>query len=227
MRPCLPTLLLLTGLLAGCTEPVFTTALSCVRLGVGDDAGTVELLGQVRAPRNALTDGPVDSQPMVEAPVAGAVLALTDALGTPLPGLPGAVADADGRYRIAGVPGGHTYVVTAAITLKDGRPATLRTLAQAASGTITVDVTLSTSLVTADLADVLNGFSTQLVPATFHGAVQKTDKLLTNDRVPDLADDADVLALATTFLNISPDLRTSVSQLKQELATSAAPPLVE
>lgn len=220
-------LLLAALALAGCVEPLRIASLPCVALGVGDSAGTAVVLGQVRAPANMLADGPTDSQPLVETPVPNAEVYLADATGKALPGLPHATTDADGRYRIGNVPSQTTYVVVAGFGLKSGRHAQLETLAQAPAGDVTADLTLATTLVAADLVDVLDGFSTHLKQDTFNGAVDKTQKLLTNDRVPNLADAGSVLALAGTLLNVSPDLRTSVSQLKQDLATSAAPPLVE
>jgi hypothetical protein len=140
--------------------------------------------------------------------------------------MPHATSDANGRYAIANVPAGYTYVVVATFQGKPG-PARLETLAQAPAGDITADLTLATSLVTTDLVEVLNGFSSNLQQPTYDAAVEKTQKLLTNDRVPNLTDPADVLSLAATLVNVSPDLRTTVSQLKQDLATSSAPPLVE
>ncbi|MNS17740.1 hypothetical protein D3C72_494210 [compost metagenome] len=214
-------------LLAGCATPVNLAALDCIRLGVGDTADTALVLGQVRAPSRSVTGGPSTGTPLSETPVAGATVRLTDAHGTALPGLPSATSDADGRYRLTGVPGGHTYVVVAAFSLKDGRPATLRTLARAEAGTVTADLTLATTLVATGLADVLHGFSANLDSAAYQGAVDETRTLLANDRVPDLSDDGDVLALSSTLLNVSPRLRERVSALKQALATSAAPPLVE
>jgi hypothetical protein len=181
----------------------------------------------VRAPANTLTDGPTDGQSLVETPVPNAEVFLADANGTALPGLPHATTDADGRYRIGGVPAGFTYMVVADFAVKSGEHAQLETLAQAPTGDVTADLTLATSLVTVDLAEVLNGFSSNLKQDSFNGAVDKTQKLLTNDRVPNMADPGDVLSLATTLVNVSPDLRSTVSQLKQDLATSSAPPLVE
>lgn len=225
-RRLLP-LLLAALALSGCIEPVGIASLPCVALGVGDSAGTAVVMGQVRAPANVLADGPTDDQPLAETPVPRADVYLADATGRALPGLPHATTDADGRYRIGNVPSQTTYVVVAGFSLKSGASATLETLAQAPAGTVTADLTLATTLVAADLVDVLDGFSTNLKQDNFNGAVEKTQKLLTNDRVPNLADPTDVLALAGTLLNVSPDLRTSVSQLKQDLATSSAPPLVE
>jgi hypothetical protein len=174
-----------------------------------------------------VADGPTTGAPLAETPVAGATIRLTDAHGTALPGLPSATSDAEGRYRLTGVPGGHTYVVVAAFPLRDGRPATLRTLARAEAGTVTADLTLATTLVATGLADVLHGFNAHLEAAAYQGAIEETQTLLANDSVPDLADDGDVLALSSTLLNVSPRLRERVSTLKQALATSAAPPLVE
>jgi hypothetical protein len=215
--------------LAGCDAPIRAAAIPCVVLNVGDATATdtAVVLGQVRAPANVLADGPRDASPLQEKPVAGAEVYLADATRLALPGLAHATTDADGRYRIAGVPGGHTYVVVAAFPLKSGAPARLDTLAQATSGAVTADVTLATAVLTANLADVLNGFSSNLKQDAYDGTVAKALKLLTNDRVPDLTDTSDVLGLANTLLSVSPELRTSVSQLKQDLATSAAPPLIE
>ena len=75
------------------------------------------------------------------------------------------------------------------------------------------------------------GFRGEVVPAVggpedqFSAGSQKAVDL--PGALHDLPDPADVLSLATTLVNVSPDLRTSVSQLKQDLATSNAPPLVE
>ncbi|MFN3428388.1 MAG: hypothetical protein ACK46X_00385 [Candidatus Sericytochromatia bacterium] len=215
------------ALLAGCAAEVNLASLDCIRLGVGDTAGTALVLGQVRAPSRAVADGPALGAPLAETPVAGAVVRLADAHGTALPGLPSATTDSGGRYRLTGVPGGHTYVVVAAFPLRDGRPASLRTLARAEAGTVTADLTLATTLVAAGLADVLHGFSANLEAGAYQGAVDEGQALLANDRVPDLADDGDVLALSATLLNVSPRLRERISALKQALATSAAPPLVE
>lgn len=215
------------ALLAGCATEINLASLDCLRLGVGDSAGTALVLGQVRAPSRVVADGPATGAPLAETPVAGATVRLADARGTALPGLPTATSDAEGRYRLSGVPGSHTYVVVAAFNLKDGRPAVLRTLARAESGTVTADLTLASTLVATGLADVLHGFSANLDATSHQGAIDETHTLLANDRVPDLADEGDVLALSSTLLNVSPRLRERISALKQALATSAAPPLVE
>lgn len=211
----------------GCVDVVRAAAMPCVVLGVGAPADQAVLVGQVRAPRVTLTGAPVDGAPLEEAPVPGARVYLADGQGTPLPGLPTATTDGAGRYRLDGIPDGHTYVVVADFAVEADRKATLEALAQANSGTVTADLTLATSLVTVDLSEVLNGFSANLQGERYAAAVDKTHRLLTNDRVPDLTDKPDVMALAATLLNVSPDLRTAVSELKQDLATSAAPPLVE
>jgi hypothetical protein len=211
----------------GCVDVVRAAAMPCVVLGVGAPADQAVLVGQVRAPRHTLTGTPPDAAPLEETPVPGARVYLADGLGTPLPGLPTATTDDAGRYRLDGIPGGHTYVVVADFAVGGDRPASLEALAQAESGTVTTDLTLATSLVTVDLSEVLNGFSANLRPERYDAAVDKTHRLLTNDRVPDLTDKPDVMALAATLLNVSPDLRSALSELKQDLATSAAPPLVE
>lgn len=225
LRLGLPLLLALAT--SGCVDVVRAAAFPCVVLGVGAPADQAVLVGQVRAPRQTLTGAAPDGAPLDEAPVPGAKVYLADGLGTPLPGLPTTTTDDDGRYRLDGIPNGHTYVVVADFLVNGDRPATLEALAQATSGTVTTDLTLATSLVTVDLSEVLNGFSANLQSARYQAAVDKTHRLLTNDRVPDLTDKPDVMALAATLLNVSPDLRAAVSELKQDLATSAAPPLVE
>lgn len=159
--------------------------------------------------------------------MAGAKVYLADGLGTPLPGLQTATTDSGGRYRLEGVPNGHTYVVVADFAVPNDRQATLKALAQAGAGTVTADVTLATSLVAVDLSEVLHGFSADLNAERYRSAVDQTHRLLTNDRVPDLTDEPDVMALSAILLNVSPDLRQAVSRLKQDLATSSAPPLVE
>jgi hypothetical protein len=243
MRLALPTLLALPT--TGCVDVVRAAAMPCVVLGVGAPADQAVLVGQVRAPRHTLTGAAPDDAPLDEAPVPGARVYLADGLGTPLPGLPTATTDDAGRYRLDGVPNGHTYVVVADFvvggegTRKGSGPsgplrgplgdrtATLEALAQATAGTVTTDLTLATSLVTVDLSEVLNGFSANLRPERYEAAVARAHRLLTNDRVPDLTDKPDVMALSATLLNVSPDLRSALSELKQDLATSAAPPLVE
>lgn len=204
-------------LLGGCDVPRAGVA-PCVVLGVGADAGATTLVGQVRAPRSALGPGPVDGAPLAESPVAGAAVYLADGLGTRLPGLPATTTDAEGRYRLEGVPGGHTYVVVAGFRLANDRPGTLKALARPTEGAVTAELTLATSLVTAETSDALDGFTAPLDAGRYAEAIAQTQAFLTNDRVPDLSDDGDVLSLGHTLLNVSPAFRGAIMDLRQSLA---------
>jgi hypothetical protein len=161
---------------------------------------------------------------VTQAPVGGARVFLADATGAALPGLPAATTDDQGRFAIAGVPAGYTFVVAAEADTQDGQSATFQTLARSAAQDVKADIDAGSSLVAAAaIKNVqgrdLGGFD----PTTFLDAARTMAQQLSDGQLPDFTSRSDVQARSSQLVAAVPALQQAVSALGKDLAVITQP----
>jgi hypothetical protein len=152
-----------------------------------------------------------------QAPLAGAEVFLADAAGIAIPGLPSVKTDAQGRYAIANVPPGYSFVVVAAVKTAQGKDATLRTLVKSSAPGEANDMSVATTLVTLGLLDGKEGAVGAYDPARFRMAVEFTGAHLNDGALPDLADRSAMLAWMRATADSVVEIQTEVTALRSEL----------
>ncbi|MEB3198183.1 MAG: hypothetical protein VKP62_13365 [Candidatus Sericytochromatia bacterium] len=150
-----------------------------------------------------------------EAPLANTTVMLTDAAGTPLPGIPATVTDARGNFTFPRVPDGYTLVVMAAIK-RDGKVAYMKSLAQAGQGGAEIDS--ATTLTTAALLE--DGSAGRLFGkvdlASFKRIKEKVKAQLRKEGRPDLTDARAIQARAAK-LKDDPEIKRDLEDAKAAL----------
>ena len=154
----------------------------------------------------------VDQQPL-----AGAEVFLAGADGQPLPDIPSAVTDAQGRFRLAGAPSAETVTVQVRVKNKAGAATTLMTLVRPTAAGATANVSIGTTCVAVAVLDGQGGNLGEFNPAKFQSAVDTTDKELTPETWPDPADRQAILA-AMSRLEAKIDLlQSTLDEIRGEL----------
>jgi hypothetical protein len=184
--------------------------------------GVVEVPAPLLADNGGALIGKVRIYRVLQAPerrpLPGADVHLADVRGAALPGLPQVRTDAGGRFTLPGVPTGLTYVVIAHAPTKGGGRATLRGLAAAGSGEVTVG--LGTTMLTSALLDPDRGVGA-LDQNALDELAERVEAVLPASRTPDLAAEGAVETSVAAMLAQDAALRAEVEALKQRLAAEA------
>ncbi|MEB3330354.1 MAG: hypothetical protein VKQ33_14105 [Candidatus Sericytochromatia bacterium] len=147
-------------------------------------------------------------------------IVLTDATGRRLPGLAEARTDEAGRYQIARVPLGLTYLVVAEAPTTGGRTAQLRSIATAGRGEVTVSI--GSTLVTSALVTPAKGLG-RADPARLQALAQEMEARVATQDLPDLADTQAVSRAAEALVASDPSLGQQLEVLRKDLDRSAVP----
>lgn len=208
-----PSLLLLILGLAGCAASPAPAPSPCAVLGVSDSARDNRLSavsGSVSAPARmlGLTDG------RSEAPPPKGRVYLADAVGSPVPGIAETTIDAEGRYTLVGVPGGHTFFVVATFDDPSGQKASLMTLFKSAPEGAEADLDAASTLLAAALAARLEGFSAPFEAARWKSAIAATRSALKDPSTLDFTSREATLAFMDRLRAANPTLSQTVSALE-------------
>lgn len=192
---------------------------------------TTSLTGTVLAPRRLLEPAlgpgqPPPSPPPIpvaspppgpEVPVAGADVFLADARGTRIPGIPLVHTNADGSYRLTGVPSGYPYLLVASFRDTRARPISLSALVRVRGAEAVAEVRTATTMVTtaaiADSHGLLNPFD----PAAYDQAVDAVSRQLPADDYPDPGDPAALPLRLQAIAAAEPTLQPLLDGLRSEL----------
>ncbi|MEB3220751.1 MAG: hypothetical protein VKS61_01605 [Candidatus Sericytochromatia bacterium] len=147
----------------------------------------------------------------------GARVFLADAAGRPLPGLPEARTDADGRYRIPNVPAGYAYVVIVEAATAAGRTAQLRSVA--AAGQREVPVGLGTTLAAAVVVSPERGLGSPEA-GSFEALARRLEDQLGQAEVPDLTNPAAVAQIAQALVAADAEVQQQVEDVRNSTETS-------
>jgi sugar lactone lactonase YvrE len=156
------------------------------------------------------------------APVPNARVFLADVTGRPLPGLTETRTDAEGRFRLAGVPATLAYVLVVEAPTEAGRTAQLRSIV--APGQREVPVTLGSTLAVAAVVVPSRGLG-QPDQARLETLARQLETRLGDGLLPDLAGGPDALShTVEALIAAAPALRTEVETLRAEASQTALTP---
>lgn len=148
-----------------------------------------------------------------EAALTGSEVYLADAAGNRVPSVAPVTTDDQGRYTFANVPAGHTFVVACKAKTKDGKDATLQTLAKSSElGTA------ATTMVTAAVVSGQGGSLANFNPVSFQTAAEATSRNLTDANLPDFSSRTAILAKMDELAQSIGEIKTALGEIKQELA---------
>lgn len=147
-----------------------------------------------------------------EQPLADATVYLADASGTAVPGFPTAKTDADGKYRLEGIPKAGTYRLMAAG--KDGEAAvTLSTLVAVKDGETAADVDAATTYVATAGATALLTTTCSLDAEAFASATQRVADAFAAGTPADVTDPVAIGATMTQLSVQAPELAADMLRL--------------
>ena len=151
--------------------------------------------------------------------LAGAQVILADGAGKPIAGVKPATTDAEGRYRLEGVPTAGAFRVLAGVRTAAG-PARLETLVRSDAGAADAEISGATTLVAAMVAQGprLSNFDHR----RFALAVSKVAKVADDAAMPDWADRAGVKK-AADLVAAKTDVADLMAELARDMAASTGP----
>lgn len=189
------------------------------------------LAGEVRVPKDLVyrpspslgpNDAPSPAPSGSEWPVVDADVFVSDAGGTRIPGIPRVQTNADGRYRLAGVPLGYPYVVNAIYRDSAGRALRLRALAAPSSGDQAVDLSTATTIVAYEALYGASGLIGRYDADAWQRAVAALDRGLQAGGYPDLGDWYLVDEARKRVEATDPQLSADLVTLRAALAVKSA-----
>ncbi len=147
-----------------------------------------------------------------EAPLAGARVYLAGADGLPIPDYPEAVTDADGRFRLAGIPTSGSFRLVAEAS-KGGKPVALSTLVELGAGETQAQIDAASTYVTTAVQAGLAGRTCAFDAATFNAARAKVQATFNAATPPDPSDPAAIMAAMTALSFQAPALGADILKL--------------
>lgn len=147
-----------------------------------------------------------------EMPLADATVYLADAAGTAVPGFPTTQTDAEGKYRLGGIPKAGTYRLMAAGT-SGGAPLTLSTLVAVKDGETEALVDAATTYVATAGATALVTSTCTLDVGAFTSATQRVADAFAAGTPANLTDPTAIGATMAQLSLQAPDLATDMLRL--------------
>lgn len=160
------------------------------------------------------------TDPAKAAGVEAAEVALTDASGQPISGLPRARTDASGEFVAPALPPDHTYVMTARVPDATGGETVLKTLVRPGSDpNVFWDLSPASTIVATRLTQGLPGLPGTLTAATYEKAIALVAALLSSGiAAPDLDDTPAVVAWLEARTAEDPALKETIDALVPQAA---------
>lgn len=175
--------------------------------------GTIEIPADNVAYRVQQDNAP----PLALRPAAGARVFLADASGNPLPGLPEARTDGQGRFTLNKVPPSYSYVVVAEISTATAKPAQYRSVTKVSDLGATVKVDPASTLVTSAVLDGMSGDLGEFNPSRFQMLKDRIASLLRATDLPDFSDGLRVRDHVRELVKANDELRATLAKVQEDL----------